>query len=78
MHGAQRQQFRIQVDGHLPDSWPEWFAGHALQRQADGTTIVVGECSDQAGLFGVLWRIRDLGVPLLSVDLIEEEESDHE
>ncbi len=58
---------RIRVRGHLDDRWSEWFEGLAIQRQEDGTTVLVGPVVDQAALHGVIVRIRDLGLPLLSV-----------
>ena len=59
--------YRIRVRGHLHNRWSEWFGGLAVQRQEDGTTVLVGPVVDQAALHGVLVRIRDLGLPLLSV-----------
>ena len=60
--------YRIRVSGHLDDRWSEWLGGMALQRRDDGTTLLVGPVVDQAALHGVITRIRDLGVPLLSVE----------
>ena len=59
--------YRIRVRGHLHNRWSEWFGGLAVQRQEDGTTVLVGPVVDQAALHGVIIRIRDLGLPLLSV-----------
>lgn len=61
------ETFRIRVRGHLNDRWSEWFEGLAIHRLEDGTTLLVGTVTDQAALHGVLARIRDLGLPLLSV-----------
>jgi hypothetical protein len=60
--------YRLRVSGHLDDRWAEWFGGLTVQRQTDGTTVLVGPVVDQAALHGVLIRIRDLGLPLLSVN----------
>jgi hypothetical protein len=60
--------YRIHVRGHLGDRWSDWLGGLAVQRQADGTTVLVGPVVDQAALHGVITRIRDLGLPLLSVN----------
>ncbi|MDQ3692345.1 MAG: hypothetical protein M3464_01780 [Chloroflexota bacterium] len=60
--------YRIFVGGHLDDRWSDWLAGLVIQRQEDGTTLLVGPVVDQAALHGVLARIRDLGLPLLGVD----------
>ena len=60
--------YRIRVNGHLDDRWTEWLGGLAVRRRDDGTTVLVGPVVDQAALHGVLARIRDLGLPLLSVN----------
>lgn len=59
--------YRIRVRGHLDDRWSEWFQGLSIQRHEDGTTVLAGPIVDQAALHGVINRIRDLGLPLLSV-----------
>ena len=59
--------YQFHVEGHLADRWSDWLGGLTLQRQEDGTTLLVGAVVDQAALHGVITRIRDLGVPLLSV-----------
>ncbi len=64
--------YRIRVKGHLHDRWSDWLGGLAVQRQEDGTTLLVGAVVDQAALHGVIIRIRDLGLPLLSVKLCAE------
>ena len=60
--------YRVRVSGHLDDRWSDWLGGLVIQRRDDGTTVLVGAVVDQAALHGVLARIRDLGLPLLSVD----------
>ena len=64
--------YRIQVRGHLDDRWSDWLGGLAVHLQEDGTTLLVGTVVDQAALHGVITRIRDLGLPLLSVKLCVE------
>ncbi len=64
--------YRIRVRGHLHDRWSDWLGGLAVQRQKDGTTLLVGPVVDQAALHAVIIRIRDLGLPLLSVKLCAE------
>ena len=59
--------YELRVKGHRDDRWSEWLGDLAVQRQQDGTTLVVGRIVDQAALHGVINRIRDLGLPLLSV-----------
>ncbi len=59
--------YRIHVRGRLDDRWSDWLGDLAVQRQDDGTTLLVGPVVDQAALHGVIARIRDLGLALLSV-----------
>ena len=62
--------YRFRVRGHLDDSWSDWFGGLTLRRHEDGTTVLVGQVADQAALHGVLNRIRDLGIPIISVQRV--------
>ncbi len=64
--------YRIQVRGHLDDRWSDWLEGLVIHLQEDGTTVLVGPVVDQAALHGVIIRIRDLGLPLLSVSRVVE------
>jgi hypothetical protein len=66
------ETYRIRVRGHLGDHWSDSLGGLAVQRKDDGTTLLVGPVVDQSALHGVLARIRDLGLPLLSVDRVAE------
>ena len=62
--------YRIRVQGRLDDRWADWLGGLDLHRRSDGTTVLVGSIPDQAALHGVIGRIRDLGLPLLSVNRV--------
>ncbi len=64
--------YRFQVRGHLDERWSHWLGGMAIHLQEDGTTLLVGPVVDQAALHGVITRIRDLGLPLLSVRRVVE------
>ena len=60
-------RYDIRVRGHLDPRWGAWFDGLSLTRHGDGTTVLHGPVADQSALHGVLQRLRDLGVPLVSV-----------
>lgn len=59
--------YELRVQGHLDDRWSDWLGRLAVRRQDDGTTVLTGPIVDQAELHGLITRIRDLGLPLLSV-----------
>ena len=64
-------RYEIRVQGHLDARWAAWFDGLALTHGSDGTTVIHGPVADQAALYGLLQKTRDLGLPLLSVNHIE-------
>ncbi|HOZ59614.1 MAG TPA: hypothetical protein PKY70_15640, partial [Nakamurella multipartita] len=57
----------IRIEGHLDDRWSTWFEGLSLTRSDDGTTTIHGLDVDQSALHGVLQRVHDVGLPLISV-----------
>jgi hypothetical protein len=57
----------LRVDGHLDRHWTGWFGGLTIEHDADGTTRLSGPVADQAELHGLLAKIRDAGLPLLTV-----------
>jgi hypothetical protein len=61
------ERYEIRVEGHLPSGWSEWFDGLDVQHGLDGDSILSGPLSDQSALHGVLARIRDLNLTLISV-----------
>ncbi len=63
--------YRIRVEGRLDTNWSDWFNGLVIAPQADDETVLAGPVADQAALHGLLAKIRDLGLPLLSVERIE-------
>jgi hypothetical protein len=63
--------YRLRVDGHLDDHWSAWFGELTVTRESDGTTSLTGVISDQAELHGLLRKVRDLGVTLISVAVID-------
>jgi hypothetical protein len=66
-------QYEIRVTGHLSPRWEAWFDGLSLARADDGTTVIRGSFVDHAALHGVLQKLRDLGVPLVSVSQLRPE-----
>jgi len=71
--------YQLRVDGHLDDHWSPWFGDLALAYEDDGTTSLSGAVSDQAELHGLLNKIRDLGITLISVAVIDTPDSvDHQ
>jgi hypothetical protein len=64
--------YHITVKGHLEERWAAWFDGLTVANAADGTAILAGPIVDQVALHGVLMKIRDLGLPLLAVQLVDE------
>jgi hypothetical protein len=61
------QQYEIRVSGHLGTRWTAWFDGMHLADEDDGTTSIRGGVVDQAALHGLLQKLRDLGLPLISL-----------
>lgn len=62
--------YQIQVEGHLNLTWSAWFEELTLTHEVDGSTIITGNIVDQATLHGVLNKVRDLGLTLISVQRI--------
>jgi hypothetical protein len=60
-------QYEIRLAGHLADRWGAWFDGMSITQQDDGTTVLQGLVVDQAALHGLLQKVHDLGLPLVSV-----------
>jgi hypothetical protein len=60
-------EYEIRLEGHLASRWSDWFDGLTLTRESDGTTLLHGSVVDQAALHGLLQKVRDTGLPLVSV-----------
>ena len=63
-------QYEIRVKGHLGHRWAAWFDGLSLTALDDGTTVISGPVVDQAALHGLLHKLRDVGIPLVSLTLL--------
>ena len=62
--------YQIRIKGQLSRQWTEWFDGLIISPEDDGNTLLTGIVIDQAALHGLLRNVRDLGMPLLSVNLV--------
>jgi len=63
--------YEISIKGHLDNRWADWFEGMTITLDDDGNTRLSGSVVDQAALYGVLRKVRDFGMPLLSVNCDE-------
>ncbi len=63
--------YRIRVNAHLDDQWSEWLEGLRLTREPNGETLLCGMVADQAALYGLLKKVRDMGLGLISVSRVE-------
>jgi len=64
-------RYEIRLRGHLDSRWAAWFDGLSLSNENDGTTVIGGPVVDQAALHGLLQKVRDLGLPLVSVTQVQ-------
>ena len=68
--------YEIRLKGHLDSRWAAWFDGLSLTHDSDGTTVISGPVVDQAALHGLLQKVRDVGIPLVSVAQVDPDEPD--
>jgi hypothetical protein len=59
--------YQIRIQGHLSSQWTDWFEGLTIKLEDNGDTLLTGPVLDQAALYGLLKKVRDLGLPLVSV-----------
>ena len=64
---SETETYEIRIQGHLDGRWSAWFDGMELVADDDGSTLIRGQVADQAALHGLIQKVRDLGLPLLSV-----------
>ncbi len=67
--------YEIRLKGHLDDRWAAWFEGLTLTREQNGETLLTGPVADQAALHGLLRKVRDVGMPLLSLTRVRPDEA---
>jgi hypothetical protein len=63
--------YQIRIKGHLSDQWTGWFEGLTITLEENGDTLLTGPVGDQAALFGLLKKVRDVGIPLISINRVE-------
>jgi len=82
VHGEEKKMsmpqefYQITVKGHLDNRWANWFEGLTITREDNGETLLTGPVVDQAALHGLLRKVRDLGLPLLSVTRVRPSQAD--
>jgi hypothetical protein len=64
--------YQIRVEGHLGSQWKDWFGGLRVTLEDNGETLLTGPVADQAALHGLLRKVRDLGIPLVSVVRVDQ------
>jgi hypothetical protein len=68
--------YQIRLKGHLDSQWTDWFEELTITLEEDGNTLLTGPVIDQAALHGLLKKVRDLGLPLVSVNPVEPGQAD--
>ena len=73
---SQPMVYQIRIKGHLGRQWTDWFGGLTITLEDNGDTLLTGPVVDQAALHGLLRKVRDLGMPLLSVIRVKPGQAD--
>jgi hypothetical protein len=73
---SQAMVYQIRIKGHLGRQWTGWYGGLTITLEEDGDTLLTGPVVDQAALYGLLRKVRDLGMPLLSVIRVKPGQAD--
>ena len=68
--------YQIRLKGHLGRGWSDWFGGLTITLEDNGETLLTGPVTDQAALHGLLRKVRDLGLPLISVTRVQTDQID--
>lgn len=75
---GQAMVYQIRIEGHLDHQWTNWFQGLTITLEEDGDTLLTGPVLDQAALYGLLKKVRDIGTPLVSVNRVKPVQADAE
>lgn len=73
---SQPMVYQIRIKGHLGRQWTDWLGGLTITLEDNGDTLLTGPVVDQAALFGLLKKVRDLGMPLVSVNQVNHSEKE--
>ena len=73
---TQPSVYEIKIEGHLGYQWTDWFSGLTITLHNNGNTLLAGPVADQAALYGLLKKVRDLGMPLVSVKRVKPRKTD--
>jgi hypothetical protein len=73
---GQPMVYQIRIKGHLGREWADWFEGLTIALEDNGETLLTGSVVDQAALHGLLKKVRDLGMPLISVNRVKSGQAD--
>ena len=68
---SQPMVYEIKIEGHLDSEWTAWFGGMTLALEDNGDTLITGPVIDQAALHGLLKKVRDLGMSLVSINQVQ-------
>jgi hypothetical protein len=74
-HRHEDGRYEIRLKGHLDGRWAAWFDGLSLSYESEGVTVIHGRVPDQAALHGLLQKVRDTGLPLVSVTQIDPDQA---
>jgi hypothetical protein len=72
----QSMDYQIRIKGHLGQQWTDWFEGLTITLEDNGDTLLSGKVVDQAALHGLLKKVRELGIPLISVNPVQPNQVD--
>lgn len=72
------RRYEIRIQGHLDSQWADWFGILTVRLEENGDTLLIGTLVDQSALHGLLRKVRDLGMPLISINRIEPDPTDVE
>lgn len=73
---SQPMVYQIRIKGHLSERWADWFEGMIITREENGDTLLTGPVIDQAALYGLLKKVRDVGMQLIAVNRVNPKQAE--